>query len=566
MNPSNNMKTINVLNAGQHTYMHPMHKRDFLFTSKVTSQQFIMGLSLFFVSFFNKAFFTGAVHLFTIDSLSAGFFVLSLAPLLWLLTLFAISFITMPKLLKPLSIFLLIAGAFSAYFMDTYGVVIDKEMLRNALETDVEETMGLISPQLIAYVLVIGVIPSWLIIKINIVWENPWRELAIRLATVTVTLGLALLLVLSISSYYSSFFRNHKEIRFLSNPLGFVYAGISLLSESKQSPINIDPISQDALLGIGTTHQTKPVLVVFVLGETARAANFGLAGYKRNTTPLLDHQDIIYFDNFMSCGTSTAVSVPCIFSSLERKNYSNAKAKSRHGLLDFMNTAGIDVLWRDNNSGCKGTCDRVSYETFESAESPNFCRDDNCYDEVLLQQLPQKITGKNQLIVLHQKGSHGPAYDQRYPNDMRIYTPVCTTNQLQECTHEEVINAYDNTIRYTDYFIKKVINFLTAQQDTHNTVMVYVSDHGESLGENNLYLHGMPYAVAPDFQKHVPYLFWASDGFYRERGMDKKCLSKSKDNYYSHDNIFHSFLGLFDIKTKYYQPEMDMFLPCFKHD
>ncbi|PUA27214.1 MAG: phosphoethanolamine transferase [Cellvibrio sp. 79] len=527
------------------------------------SQHFAMGLSLAFVLLFNKAFFFAAWNTQSADSFGAIVFFVSLIPLLWMLTFFFISLVCIPGIIKPISVFLLIGGSFASHFMDTYGVVIDKEMLRNVWETDTQEAAGLLNLHLIGYLIVLGVLPSLLVIRTNIIWSSVKREFVVRTVSVILSLVVSFLLILSLSNYYSSFFRNHKEVRFLANPLGFVNAGISLLRENSSRPLVIDPISQDARLGTGTIHQTKPVLIVFVVGETARAANFGLSGYQRDTTPLLAKQDIIYFNNFSSCGTSTAVSLPCMFSSLSRDDYSDNKAKSRHGLLDFISASGVDVLWRDNNSGCKGTCDRVLYESPESLSAESQCENGNCYDEVLLNNLPKKITAGNQFIVLHQKGSHGPAYNQRYPNSMQFYTPVCSSNQLQKCSQAEVINAYDNTIRYTDYFLNSVVEWLKTQQSTHNTAMIYVSDHGESLGENNLYLHGMPYAIAPEFQKHVPFIFWASSSFYRDRGLSKECLNKLKAHEFSHDNIFHSFLGLLDIDTKHYQPGLDIFSSCF---
>jgi len=563
MNLPNNIEFKSLYNTHL-AFLSLVRQRLHLFHIEIPSQYFSLGLSLVFVLLFNKSFFFEAWNTQALDSLSATLFAISLVPLLWLLTFFFINLVCIPGIVKPVSVFLLLGGAFAAHFMDTYGVVVDKEMLRNAWETDVKEASGLINLHLIGYVFFLGVLPSLIVIKTRILWGSFWQELRNRTIPTGLSLLISLLLILGLSDYYSSFFRNHKEVRFLANPLGFVNAGVSLVKENSQRPLVINPISHDARLGAGTIQQTKPLLVVFVVGETARAANFGLNGYQRNTTPLLAQKDIINFNNFFSCGTSTAVSLPCMFSALTRSEYSDGKAKSQHGLLDFINTAGVDVLWRDNNSGCKGTCDRVVYESPDELASSAHCKDGNCYDEALLENLSSKLTGRNQFIVLHQGGSHGPAYDQRYPDSMRVYSPVCTTSRLQDCSTAEVINAYDNTIRYTDYFLSKVIDWLTSQS-SYNTVMVYVSDHGESLGENNLYLHGMPYAIAPEHQKNVPFIFWASSSFYRDRGLNKECLAGLKNNEFSHDNIFHSFLGLLDIQTKYYQPKMDIYASCINH-
>lgn len=564
MNLPNNLAFKSLYNT-QLAFLLLMRQRLDSFSIQIPGQYFSLGLSLVFVLLFNKSFFFEAWNTQAIDSLSAALFAISLVPLLWLLTFFLINLLCIPGLVKPVSVFLLLGGAFAAHFMDTYGVVIDKEMLRNVWETDTKEAKGLINLHLIGYIFFLGVLPSLMVVKTRILWGSFWQELRNRTVPTGLSLIISLLLILSLSDYYSSFFRNHKEVRFLANPLGFVNAGVSLLKENSQRPVVINPISHDAQLGAGTIRQTKPLLIIFVVGETARAANFGLNGYQRNTTPLLAQKDIINFNHFSSCGTSTAVSLPCMFSALARSEYSDGKAKTQHGLLDFISTVGIDVLWRDNNSGCKGTCDRVVYESPDELVSSANCKDGNCYDEALLDKLSNKLTGRNQFIVLHQNGSHGPAYDQRYPDSMRVYQPVCSTNKLQDCSAEEVVNAYDNTIRYTDYFLSKVIDWLTNQQSAYNTAMVYVSDHGESLGENNLYLHGMPYAFAPEHQKNVPFIFWASSNFYRDRGLSKECLAGLKNKEFSHDNIFHSFLGLLDIRTKYYQPNLDIYAPCISH-
>lgn len=536
-----------------------------LFNIQMPSQYFSIGISLIFTFLFNKSFFFSAWNTQALDSFNAVLFAVSLVPVLVLLTFFIINLLCIPYIVKPTIIFLFFCGSLAAYFMDTYGVVIDKEMLRNVWETDLKETHDLINAHLISYVIFLSILPSLLVLKTRIIWGTLLQELKNRILPTILSLIISLFLILSLSSFYSSFFRNHKDVRFLANPLGFVNAGVSLLKEQSQRPIVIDPISHDAKLGASNIQQTKPLLAIFVVGETARAANFGINGYHRNTTPFLAQKDIINFDNVISCGTSTAVSLPCMFSALSRSDYSDNKAKSQHGLLDFINIVGIDVLWRDNNSGCKGACDRIPYESSDDLISPEQCKDGNCFDEILLKNLENKLTGRNQFIVLHQKGSHGPAYDQRYPEAMRAFKPVCSTNRLQDCSVEQVVNSYDNSILYTDFFLSNVIDWLNAQQASYNTVMVYVSDHGESLGENNLYLHGMPYAIAPEQQKHVPFIFWASSSFYRDRGLSKDCLMNTRNQEFSHDNIFHSFLGLLDIKTKYYQQEMDIYAPCINN-
>ena len=226
------------------------------------------------------------------------------------------------------------------------------------------------------------------------------------------------------------------------------------------------------------------------------------------------------------------------------------------------------MQWIDNNTGCQGVCNRIPYESLANSKDPKYCAKGNCYDEILLDGLQARIdksfdeNKKDKLIVLHLNGNHGPTYHKRYPKEFRKFTPACETNQLINCTQKEVVNAYDNAILYTDYLLAKTLEVLKSNSADYNTSMLYISDHGESLGENNLYLHGLPYLVAPDYQKKVPKLLWLSDGYQQSYGLDKSCLSQKSDEQYSHDNFFHSMLGLLSIQTGVYNSELDIFSSC----
>jgi lipid A ethanolaminephosphotransferase len=352
---------------------------------------------------------------------------------------------------------------------------------------------------------------------------------------------------------YASFFRNHKEIRQMANPLNFIYAGLSYATTNDRI-IEVKPIENDAAISASGKAIEKPTLFILVVGETARADHFGINGYERNTTPLIAQQNIINFPQVISCGTETAVSVPCMFSNLGRSGYSDSKAKSQEGLLDVISHAGISVLWRDNNSSCKGACNRVNYEEMQHLQVPELCTGRECFDEILLHQLDEQVASAagSKVIVLHQKGSHGPDYFKRYPQSNEFYAPVCKSNQLQNCTKAEVVNAYDNTIRYTDYFLNKTIEWLKSKGDYYNTSLIYLSDHGESLGENNLYLHGMPYSIAPKEQKQVPFFMWLSAGYSAANHIDSDCMRDLSVNPYSHDNLFHTVLGMLNLQTHVY--------------
>jgi lipid A ethanolaminephosphotransferase len=307
---------------------------------------------------------------------------------------------------------------------------------------------------------------------------------------------------------------------------------------------------------------------VIVVGETARAMNFSLNGYGRETNPELSRQPgLVNFTNVESCGSATAVSVPCVFSALARDDYSDSRAKSQEGLLDVLSHAGMRVLWRDNNSGCKGVCDRVEREDVSLAVPGDpLCDGDECHDEKLLAGLPELIRTEQRdlVIVLHQKGSHGPAYWKRYPARFARFGPVCATNELEKCDRKAIVAAYDNSILYTDYMLSSVIDILrqASQEGQVDTAMLYFSDHGESLGEKGIYLHGAPMIVAPAEQIRVPMMLWLSDRFAARFHIDQRCLAARSNQAFSHDNVFHSVLGMLNITTAVYDPSLDLFQAC----
>lgn len=530
---------------------------------QLSATRFSLFASLFFVAFYNTSFFSAIFGLVDYTSFKGAVFIGSISLVLWLFTFIILSLITLPYLVKLMFPGLFVAAASVAYFMDTYGVVIHRLMIQNVLETDFSETRDLFNINLVLYIVALGVLPSLLLFRINISYGGFKIECWRKIKFIVVAFIGCLALILSMSMDYASFFRNHKNIRQMANPLNFIYAGISYATSSNRV-IEVKPIENDAIISSFGKAQRKPTLFVLVVGETARADHFGINGYARDTTPLIARQNVINFPKVISCGTETAVSVPCMFSVLGRTNYSDTKAKSQEGLLDVISHAGIEVLWRDNNSSCKGTCDRVAYEDMQHLQIPELCNGSECFDEVLLHLLDKKVvpvTG-NKVIILHQKGSHGPDYFERYPQNKEVFTPVCKTNQLQNCTKEEVVNAYDNTIRYTDYFLNKAIEWLKTKSDQYNTSLLYLSDHGESLGESNLYLHGMPYSIAPKEQKQVPLFIWLSNDYEKANAINVDCLKNGSNNIYSHDNLFHTVLGMLNVQTNVYNADLDIIRPC----
>jgi lipid A ethanolaminephosphotransferase len=297
-----------------------------------------------------------------------------------------------------------------------------------------------------------------------------------------------------------------------------------------------------------------------VVGEAARADHFSLNGYSKDTNPKLKQEPkLVNFTDVTSCGTSTAVSVPCMFSFLGDNGSNTEKARSQENVLDVLNRAGVNVLWRDNNSDSKGVANRVAYENFRTSETNTVCEGDECRDEGMLKDLQAYIDGHKNgdiLIVLHQMGNHGPAYYKRYPKSYEKFAPTCNTNQLEQCSKEELSNAYDNAILYTDDFLDKVIKFLKQNDNKFETAMLYASDHGESLGENGVYLHGLPKLIAPDAQTHVGMMIWMGEKTQKRVSLDT--LKQQCNNSYSHANLPHTLLGFYNAKTNIYDKKLDI--------
>jgi lipid A ethanolaminephosphotransferase len=471
--------------------------------------------------------------------------------------------------LKPMITLLLIITGFATHYMWMYGIVLNTSMVINVLQTDVREASDQLSWRLLLTVMGLAGLPAiWL-------WrqpmaELPWgKQILNNLGLCALSLALAFGTLQLIFQDFASLMRNHTQIRHQINPLNSVNAFLQLTvisSDKKDGPLQ--PIGEDATLSNTISHTQKPPLLILVLGETARSQNFSLNGYARNTNPLLAKEQLTSFTQVASCGTSTAESVPCMFSHLGRQDFSK-RSHEYENVLDVLQRAGYAVLWIDNQSGCKGQCDRIPTTNTASLKIPEHCEGGECRDIVMLARidtelakLPPERRARGTVVVMHQMGSHGPAYFKRTSPEFKKFKPECTDTSLAQCDREEIINAYDNTLVLTDFFLSRVIGWLKAQENSHTPAMLYVSDHGESLGEKNIYLHGLPYRVAPPEQTTVPMITWLSPGFEKLSRVSTKCLQNQRDKALSHDNLFHSVLGLMAVKTSVYQRELDVFAAC----
>jgi len=450
---------------------------------------------------------------------------------------------------------ILVLSAMASYFMDTYNTVLDSTMIENIFSTSTREAVDLFSIKLLLYILFLGILPAAFVYMARIKYKSAPRELLASSKIILLALTVIVSQIYMFGNFYSSFFREHKEIRVYANPIMYLYSFYKYSSTALDSGMSVvATLGKDAKLPNDDLEQE---LVFIIVGETARSDNFSLNGYYKKTNPLLEKENVYSFSNVRSCGTSTAISVPCMFSYLSEDEFTIKKGRNSENVLDVLKHAGANILWRDNNSDSKGVALRVQYEDFTSEERNPVC-DTECRDIGMLDGLQDYIDSKKEgdiVIVLHQMGNHGPAYYKRYPRSFEKFTPACHTNQLEKCSKDEIANAYDNAILYTDYFLSEVIKLLKTNTHRFETAMVYISDHGESLGENGVYLHGMPNFMAPDNQRKVGAIFWFGDSY---DDIDKVALAKKTSRAYTHDHLFHTILGLLEVKSSLYDKSLDI--------
>ena len=476
----------------------------------------------------------------------------------------AFQIIALPILHKVLIPLLLVISSAISYQEIFFGIYFDGDQLNNVLQTSVAESSRLITLPYLLWIFFLGIIPAFLYLRTTVNYRCWYKEILTRLGMIIISA----IIIAGIGKFfykeYAAFSRNNKEIVNLILPSNVIGAGIKIAKISYQMNLPFTNIGLDTSLVKPDAYRHVTILVV---GETTRAQNWSLNGYNRQTTPQLElRNDVINFKNVSSCGTATAVSVPCMFSQYTRESYNATKAVHEDNLLDILQRAGIDVLWRDNDTGCKGVCDRVPTQDMTALNLSEYCHNGECLDEILLKDLEVELhkSDKDIVVVLHTIGSHGPTYNERYSKKFEKFTPTCDTNEIQGCTNEQLVNTYDNSILYIDNFLNNVINILDKEPKWEST-MFYVSDHGESLGEDGIYLHAAPYVIAPKYQTSVPMVMWFSPPWAKNEGFDLNCLRKNAETQaYSHDNYFHTVFSMMDTKNdvSVYDKKLDILAQC----
>ena len=533
-----------------------------------TSDQLLLAAGVYWALAVNRPFYAAAMRgQIGAEGWSWGF-ALALGVALVALHVLLAGLVSTRRSVKPVLAVLALVAAVAMHFTQAYGTVLDPSMLRNALRSDSAEARELLSWSLALDLLLYAALPIALLACAQ-VRRRPWRR---ALASRALLLGAALACLVGALWWQfqplAALMRNHKEVRYLITPANAVWSlGQVLLADARGAAQPRKAIGLDAAPGPSWALRSKPRVMVMVVGETVRAANWGLNGYARQTTPRLAQLPLLNFADTSACGTSTEVSLPCMFAPVGRRNYDESRIRGSESLLHVLARAGVAVQWRDNQSGCKSVCEGLPTEVVSAATAPGLCQGDRCWDEGLLRGFDERLqrargTPGTQLIVLHMLGNHGPSYFRRYPPAFERFTPSCRSDDLGRCTPAEIVNAYDNAVLYTDHVLATLIATLQAHAASVDSAVLFVSDHGESLGENGLFLHGVPHAIAPREQTQVPMVMWWSDGFGQAAGLDRACLQRRAAEPASHDNLFHTVLGLLDVKTALYEAPLDLSHGC----
>ena len=524
-------------------------------------------LAIWLGVFLNIAFFEKIRMLTPYNGVKAGLFVVASIIIVVAAYNFIFQFFNWKWTAKPLAIALVFIGGFAAYAVNTLGVLITSDQIQNLMQTDIAEARDTWSWHLLTWTLGMTVVPIIVILMMKIKPEPIIRQLLHKVIASVVSLAMVLGLLFVFYVDFAAIFRENRDLKGMISPQNMIASFASYYK--KKAPKENLPLvvyGEDAVMQKAQA-TSLPKLMVLVVGETARAENFSLNGYSKNTNPKLSQQDILNFSRVSSCGTATAVSVPCMFSGMPRKEYEERLASHREGLLDIAQRAGYQVTWIDNNSGCKGTCDRVNQFKIPEPLQQKWCKDKECFDDILIDSFKAYLAtipqddNRPRLIVLHQMGSHGPAYYKRVPAQFKVFKPTCDTNAIQGCSRDALLNSYDNTLLYTDYVLDSLIETLK-NTTKYQTALWYLSDHGESTGESGMYLHGAPYAIAPTQQTHIPMLMWFSTVWKNQAKQQVKCLAQQGRQELSQDNLFPTMLSLLDVKSKVIDPNNDMLAAC----
>ncbi|MCC2605316.1 phosphoethanolamine transferase [Planctobacterium marinum] len=526
---------------------------------KLTTNQLILLVCSYIAFILNIPFLIKATQAITrLDQFNV-LFLLSVPLFLLSLSVLIQCFFAFRKITKPTLIILVLLSSVVFYASLNYGIIFDYGMIESITDNSATEVLSYMSYSTLIFLLVFGIIPSIFIFNVKLSYSTFSGELFARLKLLLGSFSVLLFIALVFYSNYASVGRNNGDLIGYLTP----YALLDSSAKYLQRNVLYPPPHFELIDTKPKMSNDEERVTVLVLGQTARAQNFSLNGYEKQTNLYTKNWNVISFTNMTSCGTSKAVSIPCIFSNLDRQNFNKRVANAKQNVLDIIQLAGVNVLWIANdNTSCKGVCKRIKRHKITQSDYPKLCQENRCYDEAIIKQLDQKlanITHSNTLIILHIAGSRGPDYFTKYPSGHRYFIPDCQRSDIQNCTSEELVNAYDNSIAYTDFVLAQIIERLEklSINSRIETALLYTSDHGESLGEKGIYLHGIPYVFAPKEQLHIPLIVKIFGN-----NTNTKCVKEAENLPVSHDNVFDLLLGLTGVRSTTYNADKDILSQC----
>ena len=443
-----------------------------------------------------------------------------------------------------LAIFAII-NATAVYFIITYSAIINATTIENVFNTRYSEASGFFSWSLWMFIAVFGVLPALYCLMQPVVIGKA-KKLGIYCGS-----SLAIiLLVASLNISQTLWISQHDtELGGLLQPWSYVVNTCRVISSYQ------DEQAEEIKLPDGTITDHEKTVVVLVIGESARKANFQLYGYQRDTNPLLSKQEGLKVYQATACATYTTAGTKAI---LEPKDSGDLYEL----LPNYAFRTGVDVSWRTSNWGEPPI--HIDEYLTDTDLSDLYQGKSNDYDDILYYGLRERIESSKKdkvLIILHTSTSHGPKYADKYPKQFEVYKPVAKNIEEGEKNIGMLINAYDNTIRYTDFLLNSLINTLREMKDWHSA-MIFISDHGESLGENKMFMHGLPMKLAPKVQYEIPFLVWTSDGFrtYKQTSSSQDAPEGELPAVLEQHYIFHSVLNLLSIQSPAYNKDYDIFV------
>jgi len=432
---------------------------------------------------------------------------------------------------------LVLAGSILAYFRFSLGISITADLLQSVFDNDLKTSLDLINPTLILFVLInLGAslfIVRYRFLKVHVF--RPWFHFIFATALLFVTTVLKSRITQPVQ---------HRI------PFSLVFSCKDYL-QNKQVVESIRPDST-----FGTTSETDSLVLVYVQGESLRADHLPSNGYKRPTTPLLEKDSIISFSNIYNPYTTTDKSIPYILTNAD-SNHPD-RANSNRSFISYFNRCGYDSYWIANQEPASAFIyfTKESHHTIHINNGKtvyNFepyswldTQMDSVFHQILASPSPKK------LIILHTIGSHW-WYKAHYSRNHEIFKPVIESRNIPSNTTEQLINTYDNTIVETDYFLDGLIQ----QLKNKKAILIYLSDHGEALGENGHWLHG---TNAPPIH-HPACIIWMSDTYKSAFPMAYSIANNNKDKYFNSDFLFHSILDAAKIKTRIFEPHLSIFRP-----